>query len=88
VGNAEAAVARAQALDGEKLAPYETVSAELYLRKAQEEQGRARYGDAEQLAKESAAFADKAVAKASQLRSGSIAPPAPPTVRESAGTGR
>jgi Domain of unknown function (DUF4398) len=83
-------VARAQALDGEKLAAYETVSAELYLRKAQEEQGRARYGDAEQLAKESAAFAEKAVAKATQLRNGAIAPPPPPSaaVKDNAGTAR
>jgi hypothetical protein len=78
-------VARAQALDGEKLAPYETVSAELYLRKAYEEQGRARYGEAEQLAKESAAFADKAVVKATQLRGGAITPP---TAAPAAGTGR
>jgi hypothetical protein len=87
VGHAEAAVARAQALDGERLAPYESVSAELYLRKAREEQGRARYGDAEELANESAAFAEKAAAKSAQLRSGAIAPPPPPTVNVHPATG-
>src|SRR5438105_7543814 len=53
IGDAEAAVRRARAADGERLAPYETVSAELYLEKAREEQGRAQYGAAMDLARQS-----------------------------------
>jgi hypothetical protein len=87
VRDAEVAVARAQALDGERLAPYETISAELYLAKAREEQGRAQYGDAQRLAKESSALAEKAALKAAQLRSGAVAPP-PVNAHPPAGTGR
>ena len=42
ISDAEAALAQARAADGERLAPYQTVSAQLYLAKAREQQGRAQ----------------------------------------------
>jgi Domain of unknown function (DUF4398) len=66
IGDAEAAVARARAAGSEKAAPYETVSAELYLTKAREQQGRAQYGAAEDLAKQSLRFAQEAIERAGQ----------------------
>jgi hypothetical protein len=78
IGDAEAAVARARAADGERLAPYETVTAELYLAKAREESGRAQYGAAEDLARQSLRFAREAVDRAgSGQRAGAAADPAP-----------
>ena len=68
VSKAETAVARARTVDAERIAPYETISAELYLDKAREEQGRAQYAEAERLANESAALADRASIKAGELR--------------------
>jgi Domain of unknown function (DUF4398) len=64
IGDAEAAVARARAADGERVAPYETISAELYLEKAREQQGRAQYGAAEELARQSLRFARDAADRA------------------------
>jgi Domain of unknown function (DUF4398) len=77
VGDAEAAVARARAADGERLAPYETIAAELYLEKAREQRGRAQYGAAEDLAKQSLRFARDAVERAGDQRSRGSAAPAP-----------
>jgi hypothetical protein len=77
IGDAEAAIARARAADGERLAPYETVSAQLYLAKAREQQGRAQYGAAEDLAKQSMRFAREAVERAGEQRSRGAATPAP-----------
>jgi Domain of unknown function (DUF4398) len=59
-------VARARAAGGAKVAPYETVSAELYLVKAREQQGRAQYGAAEELARQSLRFAQEAIERAGQ----------------------
>lgn len=77
IGDAEAAVARARAADGERLAPYETIAAELYLEKAREQRGRAQYGAAEDLAKQSLRFAHDAVERAGDQRSRGSAAPAP-----------
>ena len=60
IGEAETAVARVRAADGERIAPYETISAELFLEKAREQQGRAQYGAAEDLARQSLRFAREA----------------------------
>jgi len=68
IGDAEAAVTRARAAGGEKVAPYETVSAELYLVKAREQQSRAQYGAAEELARQSLRFAQEAIERAGQGR--------------------
>jgi len=87
IGDAEAAVASARAAGGEKLAPYETISAELYLAKAREEQGRAQYGAARELAEQSLRFAREAIERAGEGRSsrsgGSPAPASPATVTRS-----
>ena len=84
ISDAEAAVASARAAGGEKLAPYQTISAELYLAKAREEQGRAQYGAARELAEQSLRFAQQAVERAGEGRSsrsgGSPAPASPATV--------
>ena len=68
INDAEAAVARARAADGERLAPYEIVSAELYLEKAREQQGRAQYAAAQELARQSLEFAQRAVARVGEQR--------------------
>jgi uncharacterized protein DUF4398 len=82
IGDAEVAVARARAADGERLAPYETVSAELYLEKAREQQGRAQYGAAQELARESLRLAQQAAARAGEQRSRPApAPEQPPPPR-------
>ncbi len=77
ISDAEAALAQARAADGERLAPYQTVSAQLYLAKAREQQGRAQYGAAEDLAKQSVRFAREAVERAGEQRSRGAAAPAP-----------
>ena len=80
IDDAEIALARAHAADGEKLAIYETTRADLFLIKAREEQGHARYSDAMDLAAEALKSAEAAVRKAGERRQ-SGAPPAAPTVR-------
>jgi hypothetical protein len=64
IRDAETAIARARALDGDRIAPYETKSAELYLEKAREEQGRAQYGAARELARQSLTYAQQAIERA------------------------
>jgi hypothetical protein len=66
IRDAESAVARARALDGQRIAPYETKSAELYLEKAREEQGRAQYGAARDLARQSLTYAQQAIERAGE----------------------
>jgi Domain of unknown function (DUF4398) len=66
IREAETAVVRARAAGGERLAPYETASAELYLEKAREEQGRAQYGAAQDLARQSLTYARQAVDRAGE----------------------
>ena len=77
IGDAEAAVARVRAADGERVAPYETISAELYLEKAREQQGRAQYGAAEDLARQSLRFAREAAERTGELRRVAPEQPAP-----------
>ena len=64
IRDAETAVARARAADGERVAPYETILAELYLAKARDQRGRAQYGAAEDLARQSLQFATAAIERA------------------------
>ena len=74
IDSADAALVRTRGADGDKLAPYETTLADLYLAKAREKQGYAQYGDAEILAAEARRFADAASLKAGQLRAREPAP--------------
>jgi len=68
IDSADAALVRTRGADGDKLAPYETTLAALYLAKAREKQGYAQYEDAEILAAEARRFADAASLKAGQRR--------------------
>lgn len=77
VGDAEVALARAHAADGERLAPYETTLADLYLQKAREEQGYAHYSDARALAADCVKVAEVAAKKASERRTSGATPLAP-----------
>ena len=70
ISDADAAVLRAHAVEGEKYAAYETTLSDLYLQKAREEQGHARYADARDLASEAQRYADAATRKASERRAG------------------
>ncbi len=77
IDDADAAVSRAQAGEGEKYALYEMTLADLYLVKAKEEQGHARYTEAAQLGSEALRFADAAMRKAAERRTSAEAPPVP-----------
>jgi hypothetical protein len=66
IRDAETAIARAHAVDGDRVAPYEMKSAELYLMKAREEQGRAQYGAARDLARQSLTYAQQALERAGE----------------------
>ncbi len=70
-------MARAHAADGEKLAPYETTLADLYLIKAREEQGHARYADAKDLAADSIKLAELAAKKSVDHRASPPSGPIP-----------
>lgn len=72
IADAEIATARAHAADGDKVAAYETTSADLYLAKAKEAQGHARYAVAIDLARKSLGFADAAAIKSAQQRAGPV----------------
>jgi hypothetical protein len=72
VDDADVALARAHAAEGEKYATYETTLAELYLTKAKEEQGHAHYAEAKMLAAEALKHATAATSKAAERRA--IAP--------------
>ena len=87
IGDAEVALARAHAADAERLAPYETTLADLYLAKAREEQGHAKYADARDLAAECVRQANLAAKKAAERRARAPAPvPAPaPAANKPAG---
>ena len=74
IDSADAALVRTRGADGDKLAPYETTLADLYLAKAREKQAYAQYGDAEILAAESRRFADAAILKAGQRRTSESTP--------------
>jgi hypothetical protein len=77
VDDAEVALARAHAAEGEKYALYQTTLADLYLVKAKEEQGHARYADAQALAGEALKFAETATRMAAERRLSATAPPVP-----------
>ena len=77
VDDAEVALARAHAAEGEKYAPYETTLADLYLIKAKEEQGHARYSEARDLAADALQHAEAATQKAAEHRTSADAPPMP-----------
>lgn len=68
IDDAQFALVRARAVEAEKYAPYETTLADLYLAKAREEQGHARYADARVLANEALRFAAAAARKAADNR--------------------
>ncbi len=77
IADAEVALARAHAADGEKLAPYETTLADLYLVKAREEQGHAKYSDAKDLAEDCIHEAELAAKKAAERKLQPAAPASP-----------
>jgi hypothetical protein len=64
IREAETALVRAHAAGSDRYAPYQTAAAEMYLEKAREEQGRAQYGAAQDLARQSLDFARKAAERA------------------------
>jgi hypothetical protein len=78
VNDAEMALARARASEGEKYALYETTLAGLYLAKAKEEQSHAHYRVAQQLAAESVRLAEVATKKAAERRGGDSGVPVKP----------
>ena len=77
VDDAEVALARAHAAEGEKYALYETTLADLYLIKAKEEQGHARYSEARDLAADALQHAEAATRQAAEHRTSADAPPVP-----------
>jgi hypothetical protein len=78
IADAAAATARAHAEGGDTYALYETTSADLYLQKAREQSGHARYADAAALARASRDFANQAAQKAAAQRGlGPLSPPPP-----------
>jgi hypothetical protein len=77
IDDAEVALARAHASDGDKYAAYETTLADLYLAKAKEEQGHAHYSDAMALASDAVKYASTAAKKAIERRNSASTPPAP-----------
>jgi hypothetical protein len=68
IDDAQLAIVRARAADADRLAPYETTLADLYLAKAREEQGHARYADARVLANEALRYAGAATRRATDNR--------------------
>jgi hypothetical protein len=77
IDDAEVALARAHAADGTKYAAYETTLADLYLVKAKEEQGHARYSQAVELAADALKFAETATKKAAEGRAATTPAPLP-----------
>jgi hypothetical protein len=69
IDDADGALVRARAADADRYAPYEATLAELYLAKAREEQGHARYADARALAAEALRHAAAAARQATEKRS-------------------
>lgn len=64
---------------GHQAAPYEFTSAELYLKKAQEEHGYADFGPATEFAQQAVTHAKEARKKALAQRAGTAPPPPPPS---------
>jgi len=81
IDDAEVAVVRAHAADGEKYALYETTLADLYLAKAKEESGHAHYADAHDLATEALRNAQEATRKAAERRTSDKAPAPQATIQ-------
>ena len=73
IDDAQLALVRARAADADRFAPYETTLADLYLAKAREEQGHARYADARALAGEALHYAGAAARKTADKRAGAPA---------------
>jgi hypothetical protein len=71
--DAELSLRRARGADSDRYAQYETTLAELYLTKARELQGHARYGEARALASEALRLANAANRRAAEHRSGDAA---------------
>lgn len=69
IDDAELALVRARASEADRYAAYEATLADLYLAKAREEQGHARYGDARALATDALRYAEAAGRKAAEKRS-------------------
>ena len=68
IDDADGALLRARAANAERYGLYEATLADLYLAKAREEQGHARYADALALAADALRFAQAAGRKASERR--------------------
>ena len=68
IDDADGALVRARAANAERYGLYEATLADLYLAKAREEQGHARYADAQALAADALRFALTAGRKASERR--------------------
>ena len=81
IDDAEVALARAHATDGAKYALYETTLADLYLAKAKEEQGHARYAEARTLATDAVRYAEPATKKAAERRTSDSAPAPTATIQ-------
>src|SRR5438105_571138 len=81
IDDAEIALLRAHAADGEKYALYETTLADLYLAKAKEEAGHARYSDAHDLAADALRYAETATRKAAERRTTDTAPTPQATIQ-------
>src|SRR3954454_21732660 len=69
IDDAQRALIRARASDADRYAAYESTLADLYLAKAREEQGHARYSDARALATDALRYAEAAGRKASKKHS-------------------
>src|SRR5438067_3395873 len=78
IDDAELALVRARAADADRFAPYEATLADLYLAKAREEQGHARYADARALASEALRYAGAASRKSADNRAAPASPAAVP----------
>ena len=77
IDDAEVALARAHASDGDKFALYDVTLADLYLMKAREEQGHAHYSDAADLAQVALKHAEEATRRAAEARTSGATQPAP-----------
>ena len=78
IDDAESAVLRAHAADADKYAVYEVTAGELYLAKAREEQGHARYSAAIELARKAQRLGEEATRKAVERKAGGGVPAPPP----------
>ena len=76
IDDANSALLRARGADADRYAPYESTLAELYLAKAREEQGHARYAEARALAGEALRHASAAARQAADRRMAPSADPA------------